>query len=126
MKLLDNIAAEAELNTRVLHLEGETIFGSTKRKLDLPPRDDNDSHRHDRINYSVPRVGKGMSPSQVLLLGRSLCSQGHGLSSVRSFNPSTISPYSNSTGSFHSLASDSQVITRSGLPVLESPCLDPS
>jgi hypothetical protein len=33
--------------TRILHLEGEEIFGSTKRKLDLPPGDDGDSHRSD-------------------------------------------------------------------------------
>ena len=59
MKLLDNIAvearldtrnvdtfAEAGLDTRVPHLEGETIFGFAKRKLDLPPGDDSDSYRH--------------------------------------------------------------------------------
>ena len=63
VKLLDNIVAEARLDTRIPHLEGETIFGFAKRKLDLPPCDDSDSHRHDRINYSVPRVGKGISPS---------------------------------------------------------------
>ena len=63
VKLLEYISAEAGLNTRVLPLEGETIFGSAKRKLDLPPRDDSDSHRHDQINYLVSRVGKGMSPS---------------------------------------------------------------
>ena len=37
-----------------------------------------------------------------------------------------MSPFSNLTGSRHSLASGSQVITRSGLPILESPCSDPS
>ena len=125
MKHLDNIAAEAGLDTRVPYLEGETIFGSAKRKLDLPPSDDSNSHRHDRINYSVPRVGKEISPSQGRLLGRSLRSQGQGLSSVKSSNPSTVSPFSNSTGLHHSLACDSQVITRSRLPILESPCLDP-
>ena len=93
MKLLNNIAAEAGLDTRVPHLEGETIFGSAKRKLDLPPGDDSDSHCHDRINYSVPRVGKG-TPSQGRLFGRSLHSQGQGLSSVKSSNPSTVSPFS--------------------------------
>ena len=104
MKLLDNIAAQARLDTKVSHLEGETIFGSAKQKLDLPRGDDNDSHRHDRINYSVPRVGKGISPSQGRLLGRSLSSQGQGLSCVKSSNPSTVSPFSNSTRSRYSLA----------------------
>ena len=126
MKLLDNVATEAGLDTKVLHLEGETIFGSAKRKLDLPPGDDSDSHCHDRINYSVPRVGTGISPSQGQLLERSLRSREQGLSSVKSSNPSTISPFSTSTGSPHSLAFDSQVITHSELPVLESPCSDPS
>ena len=65
VKLLDNVALEAGLNTRILHWEGETIFGSTKQKLDLPPGDDSDSHQHDRVNYSVPKLGKGVSPSQV-------------------------------------------------------------
>ena len=125
VKLLDNIAAKVGLDTRVPHLEGETIFGSTKRKLDLPLGDDNDSHRHDQINYLVPKVGKGISPSQGRLLGRSLHSQGQGLSFVKSSNPSTVSLFSNSAGSHHSLACDSQVITRSGLPILESPCSDP-
>ena len=46
VKLLDHVTVEAGLNTRVLHLEGETIFGFTKGKLDFPPRDDSDSHCH--------------------------------------------------------------------------------
>jgi hypothetical protein len=43
-------------STRIPHLEGEEIFGSTKRKLDLPPGDDGDSHRPDKVNFSQPRV----------------------------------------------------------------------
>jgi hypothetical protein len=42
--------------TRIPHLEGEEIFGSTKRKLDLPLGDDGDSHRPDKVNFSQPRV----------------------------------------------------------------------
>jgi hypothetical protein len=42
--------------TRIPHLEGEEIFGSTKRKLDLPPGDDGDSHRPDKGNFSQPQV----------------------------------------------------------------------
>jgi hypothetical protein len=38
--------------TRIPHLEGEEIFGSTKRKLDLLPGDDGDSHRPDKVNFS--------------------------------------------------------------------------
>jgi hypothetical protein len=42
--------------TRILHLESEEIFGNTKRKLDLPPGDDGNSHRLDYVNFSQPRV----------------------------------------------------------------------
>jgi hypothetical protein len=38
--------------TRIPHLEGNEIFGSTKRKLDLLPGDDGDSHRPDKVNFS--------------------------------------------------------------------------
>ena len=34
VKLLEQVIAEAGVNPRIPHLEGETIFGSTKRKLD--------------------------------------------------------------------------------------------
>jgi hypothetical protein len=40
--------------TRIPHLEGKEIFGSTKWKLDLLPGDDGDSHRHDKVNFSQP------------------------------------------------------------------------
>ena len=63
VKLLEKVTAEAGVNTRILHLEGETIFGTAKRKLDLPPRDESDSHRHDRVNYCIPKMGRRMSPS---------------------------------------------------------------
>jgi hypothetical protein len=42
--------------TQNTHLEGEEIFGSTKRKLDLPPGDDGDSHRPNKVNFSQPQV----------------------------------------------------------------------
>jgi hypothetical protein len=38
------------------HLKGEEIFGSTKRKLDLPLGDDGDYHQLDKINFSQPQV----------------------------------------------------------------------
>ena len=63
VRLLNVVAVEGGLNTRVLYLEGETIFGSTKQKLDLPLGDESDSHCNDRVNYSVPKLGKGMSPA---------------------------------------------------------------
>lgn len=35
-------------------LQGSELFGSTKRKLDLPPRHEYDSHHPDKVNYSIP------------------------------------------------------------------------
>jgi hypothetical protein len=42
--------------TWIPHLEGEEIFDSTKRKLDLPPGDDGNFHRPNKVNFSQPRV----------------------------------------------------------------------
>ena len=64
VKLLDKVAVEVGLNTRVPHLEGETIFGTAKRQLDLPLGDESNSHRYNRMNYFVPKVGIGFSFSQ--------------------------------------------------------------
>ena len=63
-KLVDDVLDVAGLNTRVPHLEGKRVFGSTKQKLDLSPEDESDSHRHDRVNYSVPKLSKKGSPNQ--------------------------------------------------------------
>ena len=63
IKLVNEVALEAGLNIRVLHLEGETIFGSTKQKLDILPRKDSNSHCHDCMNYSIHRLGKRASSS---------------------------------------------------------------
>lgn len=46
-----------DLLTKKGGLEGAEIFGSTKRKLDLPPGSSHDSHRYDTVNYSIPRDG---------------------------------------------------------------------
>ena len=62
-KLVDDVSDVAGLNTHVPHLEGERVFGSAKRKLDLPPGDKTDSHRHNRVNYSVSKLSKKGSPS---------------------------------------------------------------
>ena len=42
------------LNTRICALEGSELFESTKRKFDLPPGADCDSHRPDKVNHSIP------------------------------------------------------------------------
>jgi hypothetical protein len=55
-KKIEELPGVEVATTRIPHLEGEEIFGSTKRKLDLPPGDDGDSHRPDKVNFSQPRV----------------------------------------------------------------------
>ncbi len=53
---LNVLPGAADVGTRVPHLEGEEIFGSSKRKLDLPIGSDGDSHRPDKVNFFQPRV----------------------------------------------------------------------
>ena len=45
-----------DLLTRPKGLEGAESFGSTKRKLDMPPGSSQDSHRYDKVNYSIPQM----------------------------------------------------------------------
>ena len=53
-----NVASEeAELKSWVPHLEGESISGLVKKKLDLPLGDELDLHRHDRVNFTIPKLG---------------------------------------------------------------------
>ena len=90
--------------THVLHLEGERVFGSAKRKLDLPPGDETDSHRHDRVNYSVPKLSKKGSPGQSRIA----------LSVPSNANMGRSAKASSLHGGV--------VRTRTGLPVIESSC----
>ena len=53
---LNTLPGAEGLGNRVPHLEGEEIFGSTKRKLNVPIGDVEDSHRPDKVNFSQPRV----------------------------------------------------------------------
>jgi hypothetical protein len=43
-------------NYQILHLEGEEVFGSQKRKPDKPLGDKQESHKPYRINFICPRV----------------------------------------------------------------------
>ena len=63
-KAMNVVSEEAELKSWVPHLEGKNIFGSVKRKLDLPPGDESDSHRHDHVNFTIPKLGRYMTPFQ--------------------------------------------------------------
>jgi hypothetical protein len=43
-----------EFCTREPHFEGEEVFGSQKRKADIPLGSEHESHRPDRVNFSRP------------------------------------------------------------------------
>jgi hypothetical protein len=49
-----------EFCTRLPHMPGEEVFGSVKRKADLPIGAEEESHRPDKVNYSRPK-GSGRS-----------------------------------------------------------------
>ena len=53
---INNTPGAAEISTRVPHLERKEVFGSVKRKLDMPLGCKGDSHRPDKVNFSHPRV----------------------------------------------------------------------
>ena len=55
-KVLSSFPRAQDLITKPRGLEGTEIFGSSKRKLDLPPGSHSDSHWHDKVNFSIPRM----------------------------------------------------------------------
>jgi hypothetical protein len=42
--------------TREPHMAGEKVFGSQKRKADVPLSFEGESHRPDKMNFSHPRI----------------------------------------------------------------------
>ena len=46
--------------THTPHFEGEEVFGSIARKLNLPLRFEFDSHHLEKMNFSRPKVQKRM------------------------------------------------------------------
>ena len=124
MKLLKKVAIEARLDSRVRHLEEETLFGTAKRKLDLPPGDDSDSHCHNRVNYSIPMLRKGMSLGQAWIALKISSKSNDSQSPVRSSISFSIFTRSISRLSLGSDGGHSSVLTSNGLLVLESVCFD--
>ena len=56
MEALNSLPEAHSVGSRVPHLEGEEIFGSTKRRFDVPIGDVGDLHRPDKVNFSQPHV----------------------------------------------------------------------
>ena len=71
-----------DLNTRECALEGSKLFGSTKRKFDLPLGADCDSHRPDKVNYSIPRPNTRQAKKTCI--EESLNSREHGVAHTTS------------------------------------------
>jgi hypothetical protein len=44
------------LSVKILHLEGEEMFRSTKHKANLPPRSKADSQQHDQMNFFLSKT----------------------------------------------------------------------
>jgi len=53
---LNTLLGGEGVGSRITHLEGEKIFGSTKQKLDVPIGDSRDSQRSYKLNFSQPHV----------------------------------------------------------------------
>ena len=106
-RFVDEISNDARINTQVPHLEREKVFGSPKRKLDFPPRDDGNSHCHDCINFNVPKLAKKASPGQCRATLMSL---------VVSATEHLASPTASST------SQSGPVWSKNGFPIVESPC----
>ena len=105
-KAVEDVSCAAGLNTRVPHLDGERVFGSAKQKLDLLPGDASNSHRHDRVNYNIPKLSRTASPFQC----RSALSGCRG---------------PGGSGIAHGCTSEEQVArAKCGFPIIESSCAD--
>ena len=77
----------------------------------MPADDESDSHRHDRVNYSIPKLGKGLSPSQ----SRGVVELMNGTHIGNFVNPKT--PKSSAVAEV--------VCTKKDLSILKSPCSNP-
>ena len=126
VKLLEQVSAKAGLNTRILHLEGDTIFGSTKKKLNLLPSDDSNSHRHDCVNFSIPKFRKGMSPAQSLSIVRGLNYLGQSACVCKAFAVPSPPKKSSKSPKKRSSPIRPSALARSRLLVMESPYADSS
>ena len=53
---ISSISGVEEFFNREPHLEDEEVFGSQRRKADMALGCEYDSHRLDKVNFSLPRV----------------------------------------------------------------------
>ena len=75
--------------------------------MDLPPRDDGDSHYHDRVNFSVPKLSKKALPSQCQVALKS---------------PTVVLTQDFARLTVSSTSRPLLVRSKNGHPIVESPC----
>ena len=61
---MKTMAEGKEWCTRTPHFEGEEVFGSTARQLNLPLGSEFDSHRPDKMNFSRPKARRATRQSR--------------------------------------------------------------
>jgi hypothetical protein len=54
--VLWGVGSASSFTTKTCHLEGFFFFRSTKWRVDIAPRLEGDSHKHDHVNLSQPKV----------------------------------------------------------------------
>jgi len=64
---LNEMLRAENICTQILHLEGEEVFGSNKRKLDLLIGFKGNSHRLNKVNFSHPWVQIRLATNRVQL-----------------------------------------------------------
>jgi hypothetical protein len=53
---MDELFANTRLNLRVPHLKDKSIFELAKNKVNLLPRNKNNSHLHDHLNFILTKI----------------------------------------------------------------------
>jgi hypothetical protein len=57
METISSLSKHSRLASRNPYLEGEEVFGFCKKHMDLSPSSNMDSHRLNRVNFSMPKEG---------------------------------------------------------------------
>ena len=65
VKVLSSFPGAEDLITKPRGLVGTEIFGSSKRKLDLSLGSHSDSHRQDKVNFSIPRMSTRSTKARI-------------------------------------------------------------
>ena len=58
------MTVEVAINTRIVHLDGITIYGFTKQKLNLSLDDNSNSHSYNCVSFIIFKLEKVMSPTK--------------------------------------------------------------